>query len=122
MNLTDIAAQPAGAPVVIREGDTYSLATLARNMTPADCSVPVYYTHVLNPVSEPAPWNHHHPRRSRLGAPGAGWAVTADEVVAAGYDAVDEFTLAWRARRRAYLNAAARLNAKRAKARVLATR
>ena len=72
MNLTAIAAQPAGAPVVIREGDTYSLATLARNMTPADRSVPVYYTHVLNPLSEPAPWNHHHPRRSRLGAPGAG--------------------------------------------------
>ena len=122
MNLAAIAAQPAGAPVVIREGDTYSLATLARNMTPADRSVPVYYTHVLNPLSEPAPWNHHHPRRSRLGAPGAGWAVTADEVVAAGYDAVDEFTQAWRARRRAYLNAAARLDAKRAKARALATR
>lgn len=122
MNLTDIAAQPAGAPVVIREGDTYSLATLARNMTPADRSVPVYYTHVLNPVSEPAAWNHRHPRRSMLGIPGAGWAVTADEVVAAGYDAVDEFTQAWRARRRAYLNAVARLNAKRAKARALATR
>lgn len=120
MNLTDITTHPAGTLLIIRDGNTHSLATLTRPIGPGDRTVPVNYTHILNPVTEPAPWNHRHPRRSLLGVPGAGWAVTPDEVTAAGDDAVHQFTQAWQERRRNYLTTQARLNAKRAKAHVLA--